>query len=83
MIKNGIFVNIFSDYGWIYQTTFKTIRSDIKSRLFPKQVKIVPPLSQKSWYFGIRKGPIARVFWNLNQSIEHKIKNLQLESVDI
>ena len=36
-------------------------------------------LSQKSWYLGIQNGPIARGFWNLNQSIEQKVKNLQLE----
>ena len=42
-----MFVNIFSDYGWIYETTFKTIRSDIKSILFPKKVKIVPPLVER------------------------------------
>ena len=36
-------------------------------------------LSQKSWHLGIRNGPIARGFWNLNQSIEQKVKNLQLE----
>ena len=46
VIKNLIFVNIFSDYGLVYQTTFKTIRSDIKSWLFPKKVKIVPPPNQ-------------------------------------
>ena len=51
VIKNWFFVNIFSDYGWIYQTTFKTIRSDIKSRLFPKKVKIVPPYSRRFWVF--------------------------------
>ena len=28
----------------MYQTTFKTIRSDIKSTFFPEKVKIVPPL---------------------------------------
>ena len=43
VIKNWIFVNIFSDYGWIHQATFKTIRSDIKSRCCSKRVKIVPP----------------------------------------
>ena len=32
-----------------------------------------------SWYLGIRNGSIARGFWNLNQSIEQKIKNLKLE----
>ena len=36
-------------------------------------------LSQKSWHLVIRNGPIARGFWNLNQSIEQKGKNLQLE----
>ena len=36
-------------------------------------------LSHKSWYLGIQNWPIARVFWNLNQSIEQKVKNLQLE----
>ena len=36
-------------------------------------------LSKKSWHLGIRNGPIARGFWNLNQSIEQKVKNLQLE----
>ena len=36
-------------------------------------------LSQKSWPLGIRNGPIARDFWNLNQSIEQKVKYLQLE----
>ena len=36
-------------------------------------------LSQKSWYLGIQNGPISRVFWNLNQSIEQKVLNLQLE----
>ena len=36
-------------------------------------------LSQKSWHLGIRNGPIARGFWNLNQSIEQKVKNLLLE----
>ena len=36
-------------------------------------------LSQKSWYLGIQNGPVARGFWNLNQSIEQKVKNLQLE----
>ena len=35
--------------------------------------------SQKSWYLGIRNGPIVRGFWNLNQSIEQNGKNLQLE----
>jgi hypothetical protein len=36
-------------------------------------------LPHKSCHLGIRNGPIARVFWNLNQSIEQKVKNLQLE----
>ena len=36
-------------------------------------------LSQKPWHLLIRNGPIARGFWNLNQSIEQKVKNLQLE----
>ena len=36
-------------------------------------------LSQKSWYLGIQNESIARGFWNLNQSIKQKIKNLQLE----
>jgi hypothetical protein len=36
-------------------------------------------LSQKSWHLRIQNGPIARAFWNLNQSIEQKVKNLQLE----
>ena len=36
-------------------------------------------LSKKSWLLGIWNGPIARGFWNLNQSIEQKDKNLQLE----
>ena len=36
-------------------------------------------MSPKSWHLHIRNGPIARAFWNLNQSIEQKVKNLQLE----
>ena len=36
-------------------------------------------LSHKSWHLRIRNGPIARAFWNLNQSIDQKFKNLQLE----
>ena len=57
--------------------------------LLPFQVSLLPItlkskeppklLSQKSWYLGIRNGSITRVFWNLNQSIAQKIKNLQLE----
>ena len=35
--------------------------------------------SQKSWHLGIRNGPIARGSWNLNQSIEQKVKNLIFE----
>ena len=34
------------------------------------------PLSEKSWHLGIRNGPIAKVFWNLNKSIEQKNKNV-------
>ena len=33
------------------------------------------PKTLASWY-----GPIARGFWNLNQSIKQKVKNLQLEN---
>ena len=36
-------------------------------------------LSQKSWYLCIWNGPIARGYWNLDQSIKQKIKNFQLE----
>ena len=35
--------------------------------------------SQKSWHLGIRNGPIARGFWNLNQPIEQKVKKLRLK----
>ena len=40
-------------------------------------------LSQKSWHLGIQNGPIARGFWNLNQSIEQKVKTCNWKSVDI
>ena len=43
------------------------------------QKKHPKQLSKKSWHLGIRNGPNARVFFNLNQSIEQKVKNLQLE----
>ena len=33
----------------------------------------------KIWYLGISNLPFARVFLNLNQSIEHRIENFQLE----
>ena len=36
-------------------------------------------LSQKYWHLPVRNGSIARAFWNLNQSIDQKVKNLQLE----
>ena len=48
--------------------------------LLPIEIQGTTPnfFSQKSWYLGIRNGPIARGFWNLNQSIEQNGKNLQL-----
>ena len=51
----------------------RPMRIDWSPRNHPKL------LSQKSWHLGIRNGPIARVFWILNQSIEQKVKNLRLE----
>ena len=72
MIKNRIFVNIFSDYGWIYQTTFKTIRSDIKSSFFPKKGKIVPPLPRlcSSPLFDV----ISKTNNTLSQSSDHTLR---------
>ena len=51
-------------------------RTDLLDQYSRNHPKLV---SQKSWYLGIQNGPIARGFWNLNQSIEQKVKNLQLE----
>ena len=62
------------DFGSYVRTIYVNAHSlDWNPRNHPKL------LSQKSWHLGIRNGPIARVFWNLNQSIEQKVKNLQLE----
>ena len=49
--------------------------------LIPRLKSKEPPQTfvPKSWYLGIQNGLIPRVFWNLNQSIEQKIKNLQLK----
>ena len=44
VMKSWIFINISSYYGYLYETTFKIIRSDIKRSFFPlTKVKIVPP----------------------------------------
>ena len=34
MIKNLIFLNIYLEYGWIFQTTLRTIRSDVTKLFF-------------------------------------------------
>ena len=34
-------------------------------------------VQKTSWHLGIRNGPIARGFWNQNQSIEQQGKNLR------
>ena len=48
---------------------------DLSPRNHPKL------LSPKSWHLHIQNGPIARAFWNPNQSIEQKVKKLVIRKV--